>query len=278
MLWSNLAVAASRLGCVHVARRAAGTVCRRFVETKRADTPWAAHPTSTRKLRVAVVDAAVSPISRAACRAMFVAAEVALATRKNSEGGTIRSPRTASRTRNAPSTRRFASTSGNDSCSRRSSRVAPMTRRSRRKPRFGSPTASRPSWRPRPSSRDGGGDRAMFGDARGVGEGANDDHRAVRGESRVRVGVARGVDGRVEDARRRRRVTRRRARPATRRAESDPRGFGTVSPVDTRMARVRIRGARVARRRRGRDGGGGSARARRVENRRGRRRRGIRPR
>ena len=84
MLWSNLAVAASRLGCVHVARRAAGTVCRRFVETKRADTPLAAHPTSTRKLRVAVVDAAVSPISRAACRAMFVAAEVALATRKNS--------------------------------------------------------------------------------------------------------------------------------------------------------------------------------------------------
>ena len=86
MLWSNLAVAASRLGCVHVARRAAGTVCRRFVETKRADTPWAAHPTSTRKLRVAVVDAAVSPISRAACRAMFVAAEVALATRKKIGG------------------------------------------------------------------------------------------------------------------------------------------------------------------------------------------------
>ena len=86
MLWSNLAVAASRLGCVHVARRAAGTVCRRFVETKRADTPWAAHPTSTRKLRVAVVDAAVSPISRAACRAMFVAAEVALATRKKFGG------------------------------------------------------------------------------------------------------------------------------------------------------------------------------------------------
>ena len=86
MLWSNLAVAASRLGCVHVARRAAGTVCRRFVETKRADTPCAAHPTSTRKLRVAVVDAAVSPISRAACRAMFVAAEVALATRKKFGG------------------------------------------------------------------------------------------------------------------------------------------------------------------------------------------------
>ena len=34
-LWSNLAVAASRLGCLGVAKRAAGTVSRRFVNTRR---------------------------------------------------------------------------------------------------------------------------------------------------------------------------------------------------------------------------------------------------
>lgn len=43
-LWSLLAVAASRLGAVAVARRAAGTVYRRFVETTRDRETWAAHP------------------------------------------------------------------------------------------------------------------------------------------------------------------------------------------------------------------------------------------
>jgi hypothetical protein len=81
-LWSLLAIAASRLGCVAVARRAAGTVHRRFVETTRDRESWAAHPMSTQRLRRDVVTAAAFPTMRAAARCLLVSAEVALATRQ----------------------------------------------------------------------------------------------------------------------------------------------------------------------------------------------------
>ena len=81
-LWSFLAVAASRLGCVAVARRATGTVHRRFVETTRDRETWAAHPMSAYRLRREVVSAASFPTLRAAARCLLVSAEVALATRR----------------------------------------------------------------------------------------------------------------------------------------------------------------------------------------------------
>ena len=81
-LWSNLAVAASRLGCLGVAKRAAGTVSRRFVDTRKAPRfYYESHPMSTQKLRGDLLAASTFPTMRAVARSLLVAAECALASR-----------------------------------------------------------------------------------------------------------------------------------------------------------------------------------------------------
>ena len=81
-LWSNLAVAASRLGCLGVAKRAAGTVSRRFVNTRRPPRfYYESHPMSLQRLRGDLVAGSSFPTMRAVARSLLVAAECALASR-----------------------------------------------------------------------------------------------------------------------------------------------------------------------------------------------------
>ena len=81
-LWSNLAVAASRLGCLGVAKRAAGTVSRRFVNTRRPPRfYYESHPMSLQRLRGDLMAGSTFPTMRAVARSLLVAAECALASR-----------------------------------------------------------------------------------------------------------------------------------------------------------------------------------------------------
>ena len=102
-LWSNLAVAASRLGCLGVAKRAAGTVSRRFVDTRKAPRfYYESHPMSTQKLRGDLLAASTFPTMRAVARSLLVAAECALASRMPERPGATRrfqSPSRRCRTR-----------------------------------------------------------------------------------------------------------------------------------------------------------------------------------
>ena len=93
-LWSRLAVISSRCGCVEVARKAAATIRRRFVEidAKETKSPYGnkqetnvpnipTNPATCQRLRRDVVRQSSAATLRAAARALLVSAEVLTATK-----------------------------------------------------------------------------------------------------------------------------------------------------------------------------------------------------